>query len=133
MDLFSSMQQPKDESFKPLAERMRPLSLDEYTGQEHLVGKGKSLRVLIETDRVPSMILQGPPSSGKTTLATIISQMTKSNFIKLNAVSLAIAELRKTFDEARDQLHLYGNKTIVLIDEIHALKSNIQEALLPVV
>lgn len=133
MDLFSSVQQPKDESFKPLAERMRPLTLDEYTGQEHLIGKGKSLRVLIETDRVPSMILQGPPSSGKTTLATIISQMTKSNFIKLNAVSLAIAELRKTFDEARDQLHLYGNKTIVMIDEIHALKSNIQEALLPVV
>lgn len=132
MDLFD-LQQTKDESYKPLAERMRPLSLDEYTGQEHLVGKGKSLRTLIETDRVPSMILQGPPSSGKTTLATIISHMTKSNFIKLNAVSLSIADLRKTFDDARNQLSFYGTKTIVLIDEIHALKSNIQEALLPVV
>lgn len=132
MDLFDIQHEDRTEH-KPLAERMRPRNLDEYAGQEHLVGEGKSLRILIETDRVPSMILQGPPSSGKTTLATIISHMTKSNFIKLNAVSLGIADLRKTFDTARDQLNLYGNKTIVMIDEIHALKSNIQEALLPVV
>jgi putative ATPase len=132
MDLFD-LQQEQEQEHKPLAERMRPQTLDEYTGQEHLVGKGKSLRTLIETDKVPSMILQGPPSSGKTTLAAIISQMTKASFIKLNAVSLSIADLRKTFDSAKDQLNFYGNKTIVLIDEIHALKSNVQEALLPVV
>lgn len=132
MDLFD-LQKENELGHKPLAERMRPRTLDEYTGQEHLVGKGKALRILIESDKVPSMILQGPPSSGKTTLATIISHMTKSSFIKLNAVSLSIAELRKTFDAARDQLHFYGTKTIVMIDEIHALKSNIQEALLPVV
>lgn len=132
MDLFE-MNKEHDLGHKPLAERLRPRTLEEYIGQEHLLGKGRALRALIETDKVPSMILQGPPSSGKTTLATIISQMTKSNFIKLNAVSLAIAELRKTFDAAKDQLHFYGAKTIVMIDEIHALKSNIQEALLPVV
>lgn len=132
MDLFD-LQQEKRTEHKPLAERMRPRTLDEYMGQEHLVGKGRALRTLIENDKVPSMILQGPPSSGKTTLATIISHMTQSEFIKLNAVSLAVADLRKTFDGARDRLQLYGTRTIVMIDEIHALKSNIQEALLPVV
>ncbi|MDF2925048.1 MAG: ATPase [Paenibacillaceae bacterium] len=132
MDLFE-IQQEDSLEHKPLAERMRPRSLDEYTGQEHLVGKGKSLRVLIESDKVPSMILQGPPSSGKTTLATIISHTTQSNFVKVNAVSLTIAELRRIFDTARDQRNFYGSTTIVMIDEIHALKSNIQEALLPVV
>lgn len=132
MDLFE-MQKEQDLAHKPLAERMRPRTLEEYVGQQHLVGKGKSLRILLESDKIPSMILQGPPASGKTTLASLISRMTKANFIRLNAVALSIADLRKTFDAAKDQLHFYGSKTIVLIDEIHALKSNIQEALLPVV
>lgn len=132
MDLFDYNAENR-EDHKPLAERMRPRSLEEYAGQQHLIGQGKALRKLIETDQVPSMILQGPPSSGKTTLALIISRATQSHFVQLNAVSLAIAELRKTFEAANDQLKLYGTKTIVMIDEIHALKSNVQEALLPVV
>jgi putative ATPase len=115
----------------PLAEKMRPKDLNEFFGQKHLVGKGTLLRNLIEQDKVISMILQGPPSTGKTSLAYIISQLTKSEFIKLNAVSLTISELRDTFEKAKDNIKMYDNKTIVFIDEIHAMKSNVQMALLP--
>lgn len=118
---------------QPLAERMRPKSLDEYFGQSHILGEGKVLRKIIETDKLISMILHGPPSSGKTSLAYIISKSTKANFVRLNAVSLSIAELRETMNAARDQLKLYGRKTMVMIDEIHAMKSNVQMALLPAV
>ncbi|WP_159881208.1 replication-associated recombination protein A [Paenibacillus puerhi] len=133
MDLFDYNQQSSAEEYMPLAERMRPRNLDEYIGQTHLVGKGKTLRHLIEADKVPSMILQGPPSSGKTTLATIISHLSDAEFIKLNAVSLSIALLRDTFEKAKDMKKLYNKRTLVFIDEIHAMKSNIQESLLPVV
>jgi putative ATPase len=117
----------------PLAEKMRPRSLDEFIGQEHIIGAGRSLRHLIENDQVPSMILQGPPSSGKTSLATIISRMTNAEFVKLNAVSLGVAQLRETFEQAQDLRKLYGKKTIAFIDEIHAMKRNVQETLLPYV
>jgi putative ATPase len=130
MDLFSINQ---TNNHKPLAEKMRPKNLEEFFGQKHLLGKGKVLRNLIENDKVISMILQGPPSTGKTSLAYIISQMTKSEFVKLNAVSLSISEIRDTFNQAKENLKLYDRKTIVFIDEIHAMKSNVQQALLPVV
>ncbi|MBW7477750.1 replication-associated recombination protein A [Paenibacillus oenotherae] len=116
---------------QPLAERMRPQTLDEYFGQSHILAPGKVLRKIIETDKITSMILQGPPSSGKTSLASIISQSTKANFVRLNAVSLTVAELREAISTAKDNLKLYGQKTIVMIDEIHAMKSNVQMALLP--
>ncbi|MCY9694549.1 replication-associated recombination protein A [Paenibacillus alginolyticus] len=130
LDLFD-YNQPN--THKPLAERMRPRALDEFFGQKHLVGEGRVLRRLIEQDKVTSMILQGPPSSGKTTLATIISNMTKSHFEKLNGVSMTIAELREVVHRAKENLSLFQQRTILFLDEIHALKSNVQEALLPIV
>lgn len=117
----------------PLAERMRPMNLDELLGQQHMIGKGQLLRKLIESDNVPSMILQGPPGTGKTSLALIISHLTKAEFIKLNAVSLTVSELRAIIQGAKDNLKFYGRKTMVFIDEIHAMKSNVQMTLLPVV
>jgi putative ATPase len=117
----------------PLAERMRPQNLDELLGQQHMIGKGQLLRKLIESDNVPSMILQGPPGTGKTSLALIISHLTKAEFIKLNAVSLTVSELRSIIQSAKDNLKFYGRKTMVFIDEIHAMKSNVQMTLLPVV
>lgn len=133
MDLFDYNYEERREVVEPLSERFRPRSLDDIAGQQHLIGKGKLLRNLIEQDRVSSMILQGPPSSGKTSLAAVISRLTSAHFVKLNAVSLTVAELRGVFAKALDDLKLYGHKTIVFIDEIHAMKSNVQEALLPVV
>lgn len=130
MDLFDLTD---DGRHKPLADRMRPRTLEEFFGQEHLLGVGKMLRKVIENDRVPSMILQGPPSSGKTSLAGIISEMTKSKFLRLNGVSLGIADVREAVAVATEERRLYGRKTILFIDEIHAMKSNVQMALLPVV
>jgi putative ATPase len=130
LDLFD-YNQPN--GHKPLAERMRPRTLDEFFGQKHLVGESKVLRRLIEQDKIASMILQGPPSSGKTTLAAIISNITKSYFEKLNGVSMSIAELRAVVQKAKENLNLYQQRTILFLDEIHALKSNVQEALLPIV
>ncbi|HWQ89951.1 MAG TPA: replication-associated recombination protein A [Desulfitobacteriaceae bacterium] len=114
----------------PLAERMRPSNLDELLGQEHIIARGKLLRKLIETDNIPSMILQGPPASGKTSLAFLISKMTKAEFVKLNAAALTVSELRSVLVQARDNLRYYRKKTIVFIDEIHALKANVQMTLL---
>lgn len=132
MDLFDFKSQEMN-AHRPLAERMRPRNLDEFFGQKHLFGKGKVLRNLIESDKVTSMLLQGPPSSGKTSLAFIISQMTESEFIKLNAVSMGLADLKETIQRAKDNKRLYNKSTILFIDEIHAMKSNVQMALLPVV
>jgi putative ATPase len=132
MDLFDFNSNKANDNV-PLAERMRPHDLEEFVGQEHMLGKGKVLRNLIETDKISNMILQGPPATGKTSLAFIISQMTQSEFIKLNAVSLSISELRTVIETAKDNLKLYNKKTIVFIDEIHAMKSNVQMSLLPVV
>lgn len=132
MDLFDLTQHPSSTN-RPLAERMRPRNLDEFIGQQHLVGNGKLLRKLIEADQVPSMILQGPPATGKTTLATIVSALTSAEFIKLNAVLLAVAELKATLEKAKDNLKYFGKRTIVFIDEIHAMKSNVQMLLLQAV
>lgn len=117
----------------PLAEKMRPQTLNDFIGQQHILGPGTLLRRQIETDNVSSMILQGPPASGKTSLASIISKTTNAEFIRLNAVSLSVSELRKVIESARDRLKFYGKKTIVFIDEIHAMRSNVQMLLLPVI
>jgi putative ATPase len=131
MDLFDYGSGKTEET--PFAERMRPWSLDKLLGQQHIIGRGQLLRKLIEEDKVPSMILEGPPASGKTSLALIISKMTKAEFIRLNAVSVTVNELRSIFTQAKDNLKYYRKRTIVFIDEIHAMKSNVQMALLPVV
>jgi len=117
----------------PLAERMKPETLEDFIGQIHILGKGTLLRKLIETDNVSSMILQGPPASGKTSLASIISETTNAEFIRLNAVSLSTSELKTVIESARDRLKFHGKKSIVFIDEIHAMRSNVQMLLLPVV
>ena len=104
---------------KPLAERMRPRSLDEFIGQKHIVGEGMLLRRAIAADRLGSCIFYGVPGSGKTSLANIIAETTKSHFEKLNAVSSGVADAKKVIDEARDRLKLYGTRTYLLLDECH--------------
>lgn len=125
MDLFSSPRTNLQAA--PLAERLRPRNLDDYIGQEHIVGKGKLLRRAIEADKLGSIILYGPPGSGKTTLASIISEITAANFVKINAVSAGVAEIRAETKKARESLNYYGKKTIFFIDEIHSLKRGSQQ------
>ncbi len=115
---------------KPLAVRMRPETLDEFLGQEELVGQGKLLRQAIESDSIPSMIFWGPPGSGKTTLAFIIAKQTKSEFIKMSAVTSGLKDLREVIEKARINERLQ-RKTILFIDEIHRWNKSQQDALLP--
>ncbi len=120
-------------SYAPLAERMRPVSLEEICGQEAAVGKGSFLRAMIEKDSVPSLLLFGPPGCGKTTIADVIAKVTRSVFIKLNATSSGAAEIRKVIAEAKEQQQYYGCRTIVFIDEIHRFNKGQQDLLLPYV
>jgi putative ATPase len=115
----------------PLADRMRPTTFDELSGQEALVGAGKPLRLLVESDRIPSMIFWGPPGSGKTTLAKIIATATKSVFIELSAVSSGLADVREVIRNAEDRLGMRGERTILFIDEIHRFNKSQQDAFLP--
>ena len=117
---------------EPLAARLRPDSLDEYVGQEHLVGPGKILRRLIESDQISSMIFWGPPGVGKTTLVQIVARHTKAKFITFSAVTSGIKEIREVMQEA-DQMRSYGQKTIVFVDEIHRFNKAQQDAFLPFV
>ena len=117
---------------EPLAERLRPRTLDEFVGQEHLLGKGKLLRNLIESDRISSMIFWGPPGVGKTTLARIIARRTRANFITFSAVTSGIREIRTVMQRADDG-HRFGQRTIVFIDEIHRFNRAQQDAFLPFV
>ena len=121
-----------DNMFAPLASRLRPESLEEYVGQQHLVGKTGILRRLIRQDRIPSMIFWGPPGVGKTTLASIIAKQTSAHFIDFSAVTSGIKEIRSVMKEA-EQDRLYGKKTIVFIDEIHRFNKAQQDAFLPFV
>lgn len=117
---------------QPLAARMRPRSLDEFAGQEHLIGPGKVLRRLIESDTVGSMIFWGPPGVGKTTLAQIIARQTRANFINFSAVTSGIKEIRQVMTQA-DENRIYGGRTIVFVDEIHRFNKAQQDAFLPFV
>ena len=115
----------------PLAARMRPCALGEFVGQEHLVGEGRVLRRAIEQDRVPSMILWGPPGSGKTSLARIIAAMTSSHFSPVSAVTAGVGDLRSIVTEAREEWQGAGRRTILFIDEIHRFNKAQQDVVLP--
>ena len=117
----------------PLAARVRPRSFDEYVGQEHLVGEGHILRRLVESDNLPSMILWGPPGTGKTTLARIIASKTNAVFVPVSAVSSGVADLRKAVAEARELRDAGGGRTVLFIDEIHRFNKAQQDAILPFV
>src|SRR5437762_12874447 len=115
----------------PLAARMRPHTLEEFVGQEHILAPGKLLRRAIEADRLPSLIISGPPGSGKTTLAYVIAEITHSEFIRLSGVESNVAEMRKVVVAAANRLRTSGRKTIVFIDEIHHFNKAQQDILLP--
>ena len=121
-----------DEKNEPLAARLRPQTLDDIIGQQHLIGEGKILRRIIENDHIPSMIFWGPPGVGKTTLASVIARTTKAAFINFSAVTSGIKEIREVMKKAEEE-NLSGNRTIVFVDEIHRFNKAQQDAFLPFV
>ncbi len=116
---------------EPLAARMRPRNLDEYIGQDHIIGKGRLLRRAIAADQLTSIIFYGPPGSGKTTLARVIANHTSSNFLTLNAVLTGVADIRNSIKQAEDYYKLYGKRTILFVDEVHRWNKSQHDALLP--
>lgn len=128
MDLFDQQQ---SRSHEPLAARMRPRNLDEFIGQDHIVGKGRLLRRAIMADQLTSVIFYGPPGTGKTTLARVIANHTKSNFLTLNAVLAGVQNIRDSIKAADEQYRLYGRRTILFVDEVHRWNKSQQDALLP--
>ena len=129
-DLFTDSIQQRIAARAPLAARMRPLSLDDVVGQSHLVGSSGALRKLIEADRVSSIILWGPPGTGKTTLAELIATTTKKEFIRLSAVSSGVKDIREVIEFAKRRLTIDNSGTVVFVDEIHRFSTNQQDALL---
>ncbi len=133
MDLFEAHKRDLLRRRAPLADRMRPQTLDEITGQQQVIGQGTLLRTAIETDQVPSLILWGPPGTGKTTLARVIAVTTSARFVQLSAVSAGVADLRREVKQASDQLGMHERRTILFIDEIHRFNRAQQDAILPYV
>ncbi len=132
-NLFSKDQAEHKFAMAPLAERMRPRHFSEYVGQEALIGEGKPLRTLIENDELPSMILWGPPGSGKTTLARLIATVTQAEFVPLSAVMAGVAEIRSAVGQAETRQMYQQKRTVLFIDEIHRFNKSQQDALLPYV
>src|SRR5258707_10208367 len=134
MSLFAPIpnQDSSTPGARPLADRMRPRTLDEFVGQEHLLGPGKPLRLAIESDDPASMIFWGPPGTGKTTLAKIIAQMTQASFIEFSAVMSGIKEIKQVMVEA-EKAAQFGSRTILFVDEIHRFNKAQQDAFLPYV
>ena len=131
MTLFEHGRKSLQEKDAPLAARMRPGSFDQFVGQEHIIGPGKVLRRAIEADRVPSLVFWGPPGSGKTTLANLIAGVTLSHFDPISAVAAGVADLRRVVVEARERRAMYGQRTILFIDEIHRFNKAQQDVVLP--
>ena len=131
MALFEHGRKARQEAEAPLAARMRPRNFDEFVGQENIVGTGRALRRSIEADQVPSLILWGPPGSGKTTLAHLIAGLTQSHFEPISAVSAGVADLRRIVDQARERRALHVQRTIVFVDEIHRFNKAQQDVILP--
>jgi putative ATPase len=132
-DLFSDSADVRLESVAPLAQRLRPHTLDEFVGQADVVGADSALRRAIASDRVPSMIFFGPPGSGKTTLARIVATTTQAHFEELSAVQVGVGDVRRVLAEAHDRLGGNGRRTILFLDEIHRFNKGQQDALLPAV
>lgn len=133
MDLFSATADERREKESPLAARMRPRSLDQFVGQEEILGEGRLLRRAIEADRLQSIIFYGPPGTGKTTLAEIVARTTKADFQRLNAVTAGVADIRELIAAAKERYKLYQKRTILFVDEIHRFNKSQQDALLPAV
>jgi putative ATPase len=131
MDLFEQAGKERMEREAPLAARVRPRTLDEFVGQTHIVGPGRLLRRAIQADQLSSVIFYGPPGTGKTTLASVIAHTTRSHFETLNAVLAGVADVRRVTQEAQERLALYGQRTILFVDEVHRWNKAQQDALLP--
>ena len=133
MDLFDYMKETALENESPLASRMRPTTLDEVVGQEHIIGKDKLLYRAIKADKLGSVIFYGPPGTGKTTLAKVIANTTRSHFTQLNATTAGKKDMEEVVKEAQRRLGMYGKKTILFVDEIHRFNKGQQDYLLPFV
>jgi putative ATPase len=132
-DLFSDAARERAAAFAPLAQRVRPRTLDEFVGQQHVLAEGSALRRAIEEDRARSSIFYGPPGSGKTTLARIVAARTGAEFEELSAVSATVKDVREVLGRARERLGASGRRTILFLDEIHRFNKAQQDALLPAV
>jgi putative ATPase len=131
MDLFDHVRDKHIAQQAPLADRMRPRTLDEFVGQAHIVGPGRLLRRAIQADQLSSLIFYGPPGTGKTTLARIIANTTRAHFIAINAVLAGVKDIREAIDVAQQRLGMYGQRTILFVDEVHRFNKAQQDALLP--
>ena len=131
MDLFRKAREAEIQAQSPLANRMRPRTLDEYVGQGHIIGTGRLLRRAIQADQLSSLIFYGPPGTGKTTLATVIANSTQSHFITINAVLSGVKQIREAIEEAQNRRNLYGQRTTLFVDEVHRWNKAQQDALLP--
>lgn len=133
MDLFDYMRREQQKAESPLAARLRPSTLDEVVGQEHIIGKGRMLRRAIQADKLGSLIFYGPPGTGKTTLAKVIANTTSAEFVQLNATTSGKKDMEEAVRGAKDRMGMYGKKTILFIDEIHRFNKAQQDYLLPFV
>ena len=131
VDLFEHNLQEQIAREAPLAARMRPRTLDEFAGQGHIVGPGRLLRRAIQADQLSSLIFYGPPGTGKTTLAMVIANTTQSHFITVNAVLSGVKDIRAAIAAAQEHRRLYGQRTILFVDEVHRWNKAQQDALLP--
>ena len=133
MDLFDYMREQQQDQESPLAARLRPETLEEVVGQQHIIGRGRMLYRAIRADKLGSIIFYGPPGTGKTTLARVIANTTSAEFTQLNATSSGKKDMEQVIHDAKDRLGMYGKKTILFIDEIHRFNKSQQDYLLPFV
>lgn len=133
MNLFDYMREQNQQKDSPLASRLRPVTLEEVVGQQHIIGKDKLLYRAIQADKLSSVIFYGPPGTGKTTLAKVIANTTSAEFTQINATSAGKKDMEAVVQQAKDHRGMYGKKTILFIDEIHRFNKGQQDYLLPFV